>query len=54
MGVVKLTCQVCLGGSDFEAVANVREDFLTKWNPTQEDPAEWLEYAEEHGVWRCD
>lgn len=27
-------------------------DFLIKWNPRQEDPAQWLEHAKRHGVWR--
>jgi len=27
-------------------------DFLIKWNPRKEDKAEWLSYAERHGVWQ--
>ena len=26
-------------------------DFLIKWNPRKEDPAQWLEYAEKHALW---
>jgi hypothetical protein len=28
-------------------------DFLIKWNPRKEDPAEWLAYAERHGEWEA-
>ena len=26
-------------------------DFVIKWNPRKEDPAEWLAYADKHAVW---
>lgn len=29
-------------------------DFLIKWNPRQENKWEWLDYAEQHGVWTQD
>lgn len=27
-------------------------DFIIKWNPRKEDPAQWARYADKHSVWR--